>query len=107
MITSGAVPAPLLHHHRRVTRRHAATHDFAGALTAAEVASDAGSERPDLRELLWSGALTFGEIWYGRRPATDRDHELLLRLDTAVRRRPAAGRPFSSAGFTPAAPPPR
>ena len=33
MITSVAVPAPLLHHHRRVTRRHAATHDFAEALT--------------------------------------------------------------------------
>jgi len=32
MITSGAVSALLLHHHRRVTPRHAATHDFAGAL---------------------------------------------------------------------------
>jgi hypothetical protein len=32
MITSGAVFVPLLHHHRRVTARHAARHDFAGAL---------------------------------------------------------------------------
>ena len=32
MITSGAVPAPLLHHHRRVTHRHAQDHDFADPL---------------------------------------------------------------------------
>jgi len=31
MITSGAVSAPLLPHHRRVSHRHAATPDFAEA----------------------------------------------------------------------------
>lgn len=29
MITSGVVPARLLHHHRRVTGQHAQDHDFA------------------------------------------------------------------------------
>ena len=50
MITSGAVPAPLLHHHRRVTRRHAATHDFAEALatrTGLTPASDDEHEPTD------------------------------------------------------------
>ena len=32
MITSGAVSAPLLPHHRRVIPQITATHDFAGAL---------------------------------------------------------------------------
>jgi hypothetical protein len=33
MITSDAVSAPLLPHHRRVKPRHTATHDFAVALS--------------------------------------------------------------------------
>lgn len=37
MITSGAVSVPLLHPHRRVTRRHAQDHDFAGALAAVQI----------------------------------------------------------------------
>jgi hypothetical protein len=76
--------------------------------TAAEVAAEAGAERPDLRELLWKGALTFGEIWYGRRPATANDDAVLRELDDALRRsRPqreavtAAG----PAGFRDAPPP--
>ena len=32
MITSGAAPAPLLHHHRRVSRQHAQDHDSADPL---------------------------------------------------------------------------
>jgi hypothetical protein len=59
--------------------------------TAAEVAAEAGAVRPELRELLWKGALTFGEIWYGRRPATAADDQLLNELDEAVRRRRPAG----------------
>jgi hypothetical protein len=54
--------------------------------TAAEVASEAGSARPEWRELLWKGALTFGEIWYGRRPATAADDAVLRELDTTLRR---------------------
>ncbi len=75
--------------------------------TAAEVAAEAGNERPDLRELLWPAALTFGEIWYGHRPATARDHDVLLELDTAVRRRRPTGRPLTSAEFASPPPPPR
>jgi hypothetical protein len=59
--------------------------------TAAEVAAEAGAVRPELRERLWNGALTFGEIWYGRRPATPADDQLLQELDEAVRRRRSAG----------------
>ena len=55
--------------------------------TAAEVAAEAGAVRADLRDLLWHGALTFGEIWYGGRPATEADHDALLGLDDAVRKR--------------------
>lgn len=40
MITSGAVPAPLLHHHRRVTTRHAQDHDFADPLGPVPAAID-------------------------------------------------------------------
>jgi Domain of unknown function (DUF4129) len=59
--------------------------------TAAEVAAEAGAVRPELRDPLWQGALTFGEIWYGRRPATMADDQLLQELDDVVRRRrPAA-----------------
>jgi hypothetical protein len=56
--------------------------------TAAEVAAEAGAVRSDLRELLWKGALTFGEIWYGHRAATSADDQVLSELDEAVRRRP-------------------
>jgi hypothetical protein len=71
--------------------------------TAAEVAAEAGSARPDLREQLWSGALTFGEIWYGGRRATADDDRILADLDAAVRsRRPSARVP---AGAAPAPPP--
>jgi len=59
--------------------------------TAAEVAAEAGAVRPELRELLWKGALTFGEIWYGRRPATMADDQLLQEVDEAVRRRRTSG----------------
>jgi hypothetical protein len=67
--------------------------------TAAEVAAEAGAVRPDLRAPLWEGALTFGEIWYGRRRATSADHDVLLALDTAARSRsphPPAGAGGSS-----------
>jgi hypothetical protein len=57
--------------------------------TAAEVAAEAGSVRPELREKLWHGALNFGEIWYGRRTATAADDQVLRELDDAVRKRPA------------------
>jgi hypothetical protein len=53
--------------------------------TASEVATEAGSARPELRDLLWKGALTFGEIWYGRRPATADDDGVLRELDAALR----------------------
>ncbi len=55
--------------------------------TAAEVAAEAGAARPELREPLWKGALTFGEIWYGKRVATATDDQVLAQLDDAVRRR--------------------
>jgi hypothetical protein len=55
--------------------------------TATEVAAEAGSVRPDLRERLRSGARIFGEIWYGRRPATPADDAALRELDTALRAR--------------------
>ncbi len=61
--------------------------------TAAEVAAEAGAQRPELRDQLWAGALTFGEIWYGRRPATRADHDVLLELDRAVGRRAPATTP--------------
>jgi hypothetical protein len=57
--------------------------------TAAEVAAEAGSERPDLRDPLWKGALTFGEIWYGGRPATSADDQVMRELEAAVSRRSA------------------
>lgn len=56
--------------------------------TAAEVAAEGGAVRPELRDLLWKGALTFGEIWYGRRQATSADDDVLKELDSAVRQRP-------------------
>ena len=65
--------------------------------TAAEVAAEAGSTRPDLRDPLWIGAQTFGEIWYGRRTATAADDEALRRVDAAVRSRPA-GAPVATGG---------
>src|SRR6185312_1504 len=55
--------------------------------TAAEVAAEAGAIRPDLLDPLWEGALTFGEIWYGRRRATATDHDVLLAVETAARGR--------------------
>lgn len=70
--------------------------------TAAEVAAAAGSVRPDLRDPLWSGALTFGEIWYGQRRATPADDRVLAELDAAVRRRPSAAVAVTAA---PAQPP--
>ncbi len=57
--------------------------------TAAEVAAEAGGERPELREPLWKGALTFGEIWYGHRTATPADDRVMRELDAAVSRRGA------------------
>jgi len=42
MITSSAVPAPLLPDHRRVSPRHALHHDFAGALRDKVVTTAAG-----------------------------------------------------------------
>lgn len=71
--------------------------------TAAEVAAEAGSARPDLRNLLWKGALTFGEIWYGRRPATAADDRMLAELDAAVRRRQPSA--LVAVGPAPATPP--
>jgi hypothetical protein len=56
--------------------------------TATEVAVEAGAVRPDLREGLRQGARTFGEIWYGRRPATAGDDASLREVDAAVRARP-------------------
>jgi hypothetical protein len=66
--------------------------------TAAEVASEAGAVRPELRDQLWKGALTFGEIWYGRRRATSADYRVLEQLDEAVRRRPDRAALTGSAG---------
>jgi hypothetical protein len=66
--------------------------------TAAEVASEAGGVRPELRDQLWRGALTFGEIWYGRRRATPQDDQVLKELDEAVRRRPHRSPLAGSAG---------
>jgi Domain of unknown function (DUF4129) len=54
--------------------------------TAAEVAAEAGSARPEWREGLFRAAQAFGEIWYGHRPATAADDALLRELDEAVRR---------------------
>ena len=72
--------------------------------TAAEVASEAGAMRPELRDQLWRGALTFGEIWYGRRRATSIDDQVLQELDEAVRRRPhraaMAGSSSAPSGYT-------
>jgi hypothetical protein len=72
--------------------------------TAAEVASEAGAVRPELRDQLWKGALTFGEIWYGRRRATSADDQVLQELDEAVQRRPdraaAAGSTNASSAYT-------
>ena len=66
------------------------------------MAADAGAERPDLRDPLWAAALTFGEIWYGRRPATAADHDVLLELDRAAGRRARAGAdPAAAPGATP------
>jgi hypothetical protein len=77
--------------------------------TAAEVAAEAGSARPDLRDLLWKGALTFGEIWYGRRPASSADDAVMRELDSALHRprpqREAAA--VGGAGGLRNAPPPR
>jgi hypothetical protein len=56
--------------------------------TATEVAAEAGAVRPDLRDGLRRGAQTFGEIWYGRRPATAADDAILRDLDAVVRARP-------------------
>jgi hypothetical protein len=72
--------------------------------TAAEVAAEAGSVRPELRDPLWTGALTFGEIWYGRRPATADDDRVMRHLDAAVRRR-AAANALLAVGAAPAPPP--
>ena len=75
--------------------------------TAAEVAAEAGSVRPEWRDPLWKGALTFGEIWYGRRPATADDDGVLGELDAVLRRsrsRPEALTAARTAGFS-AAPP--
>jgi hypothetical protein len=66
--------------------------------TAAEVASEAGRVRPELRDQLRRGALTFGEIWYGRRRATSQDDQVLQDLDETVRRRPHRTDPAGSAG---------
>lgn len=56
--------------------------------TASEVAAEAGDARPDLRDQLRKSAQTFGEIWYGRRPATAADDAVLRELDAALRARP-------------------
>ena len=73
--------------------------------TAAEVAAEAGQERPDLNEMLWDGALTFGAIWYGKRTATAEDDQVMRTLDAAVRRRPSAGStPSATAAAMPAPP---
>lgn len=72
--------------------------------TAAEVAAEAGNVRPELRDPLWKGALTFGEIWYGGRRGTAEDDDVLRELDSAVRRR--AGTVGTGAALVPAAPPP-
>ncbi len=74
--------------------------------TAAEVAAEAGAARNDLRDLLWRGALTFGEIWYGRRVATAADDRVLADLDEAVRHRPRPPETAPPLGATmpPAAP---
>ncbi len=57
--------------------------------TAAEVAAEAGTARPDAGVQLRAGAQTFGEIWYGRRPATAADDATLRELDSALRSRPS------------------
>jgi hypothetical protein len=77
--------------------------------TAAEVAAEAGRARPQLRDLLWAGALTFGEIWYGRRPATAADDAALRELDAALQRSrpPREAVPAGGAGDYRNAPPPR
>jgi hypothetical protein len=72
--------------------------------TAAEVAAEAGSVRPELRDPLWTGALTFGEIWYGHRLAKADDDRVMRDLDTAVRRRAAANATIA-VGAAPAPPP--
>jgi hypothetical protein len=73
--------------------------------TAAEVAAEAGALRPDLRDLLWKGAVTFGEIWYGRRTANAQDDAVIRELDTAVRRRTAGAGTSVAVGAAPAPPP--
>ncbi|HEX4019379.1 MAG TPA: DUF4129 domain-containing protein [Frankiaceae bacterium] len=75
--------------------------------TAAEVAAEAGSARPEWRDQLWKGALTFGEIWYGRRPATSADDAVLREVDAVLRRSRSqpAGVAVGPAGFRDAPPP--
>ena len=76
--------------------------------TAAEVAAEAGSALPQVRDLLWKGALTFGEIWYGRRPASADDDAVLRELDAAQRRSrplPEAATAGGPVGFRDAPPP--
>ncbi len=55
--------------------------------TASEIAAEASRVRPELSDPLWRGVLTFGEIWYGGRQATQADDEVLRTLDHAVRTR--------------------
>jgi hypothetical protein len=54
--------------------------------TATEVAEDAAAVLPDLREPLRSAARTFGEVWYGHRPATEVDYRTIVELDELLQR---------------------
>jgi hypothetical protein len=68
--------------------------------TAYEVARDAGSAAPALRQVLEAAAGTFSEIWYGDRAATVDDYRQMTELDDAVRQH----RPSSSAVARPTGP---
>jgi hypothetical protein len=59
--------------------------------TATEVARDAGMVAPPLRPRLDAAAVTFGEVWYGRREASAADYSVVVDLDEVLNRyRPGA-----------------
>jgi hypothetical protein len=97
--------------HRRLADEHAASGRFAEAVrermraivreleargvldprpgrTADEVAREAGAAVPTLAGDLRAAAETFGEVWYGGRPATPQSDALMRQADDRVRRAP-------------------
>ncbi|OBG40785.1 hypothetical protein A5672_13365 [Mycobacterium alsense] len=93
-----------IRHRLRAVARHLEETDILQPVpgrTANELASDAGTVLPHLRDELSEAATAFNDVTYGEQPGTEAAYRMVVALDDHLRSRSAAGSPTAD---RPAAP---